>query len=159
MTFGDQLISYKETIDLGNHDDNKRLKFTHHLSGFIQVSGAGVLSGKDKDGNPKGIGINSYSLLHPVPGPAFSCVIHQVNQYKETVAEGKDKRIFKIEDFHLFEKSDIVVFEGYCFTEKQRRFVRVDERGIQYVNINHPSGVVIPYEYFSRQLNAVVKVF
>src|ERR1700730_5165226 len=34
-------------------DDRKRIKLSHHPSGFLQFSGQGIISGKNRDGTAK----------------------------------------------------------------------------------------------------------
>ena len=46
-------------------DDKRRLKLAHHPDGFLQFSGYGVTSGKDMEGKPKGLGIQSFDLRRP----------------------------------------------------------------------------------------------
>lgn len=42
-------ISFDELIDVASvEDDQQRLKLSHHLSGFIQISGQGIISGLDE---------------------------------------------------------------------------------------------------------------
>src|SRR6185312_16257931 len=46
-------------------DDKHRLKLSHHPDGFVQFSGHGVRSGRNKDGSPKGVGLMSFPLSRP----------------------------------------------------------------------------------------------
>src|ERR1044072_398436 len=59
-------VPYSEVLDAGDVDE-KRVKLSHHRSGFLQFSGEGVLSGFDSSGNPRGIGIQSWPLDNPSP--------------------------------------------------------------------------------------------
>jgi hypothetical protein len=52
-------------------DDRRRLKIAHHIDGFLQFSGEGIRSGRDANGNAKGIGLMSWPLHNPTSGPAF----------------------------------------------------------------------------------------
>ncbi len=77
-------VSYKEALDMASlDDDDKRLKLTHHPSGFIQFSGQGIISGKDADGAPKGVGIQSWPLTQPVPGPSFGVALLGLEQFEQ----------------------------------------------------------------------------
>src|SRR2546421_351256 len=72
----EQQIALKELVDLaGFEDEEHRLKYSHHASGFIQFSGAGIQSGQNADGSAKGIGIMSWPLAKPVRGPAFALTL------------------------------------------------------------------------------------
>ncbi len=53
-------------------DDERRLKLAHHPDGFLQLSGEGVVSGRDEDGAPKGLGVQSWPLVRPALGPSFA---------------------------------------------------------------------------------------
>src|SRR2546423_12523824 len=52
-------------------DDERRLKISHHPDGFLQFSGQGIRSGRDENGNPKGLGTHSFPLNLPTLGPSF----------------------------------------------------------------------------------------
>src|SRR4051794_10977746 len=68
----EQLIAFSEMADSAGLDDERRgLKLSHHPDGFIQFSGEGVLSGREPDGSPKGVGVVSWPLDNPATGPSF----------------------------------------------------------------------------------------
>ena len=45
-------VPFSSTVHL-SHLENKEVKFTHHLDGFVQFSGAGIKSGINADGSLK----------------------------------------------------------------------------------------------------------
>lgn len=64
--------SIGEASDVATLEDNEnRLKVSHHPDGFLQFSGRGILSGRDEDGNPRGLGVFSWPLHLPTFGPSF----------------------------------------------------------------------------------------
>src|SRR5438552_2891197 len=65
---GGDLIPADQAIDIASSDDT-RIKLSHHPDGFLQFSGAGVLSGKNADGSIRGIGIQSWPLAAGCRGP------------------------------------------------------------------------------------------
>lgn len=52
-------------------DEKKRLKVAHHPDGLLQFSGQGIRSGRDDEGNPRGLGTISWPLHAPTFGPSF----------------------------------------------------------------------------------------
>lgn len=55
-------------------DDDRRLKLSHHPDGFLQFSGEGIRSGREPDGAPRGLGLQSWPLWRPTFGPSFGLV-------------------------------------------------------------------------------------
>ncbi len=138
-------ISIEEAIDVASlEDDEKRLKLTHHVSGLIQVSGKGITSGVDEQGNLKGIGVQSWPLEHPVEGPAFGITIYGFEFFKQVSKIQDDFHTFSIDTDEINKTYTALVIAGYCFPSLYRRFVRTDNHGRKIINLTHPSGMVIP---------------
>ncbi len=69
-------VALPEVVDLAEAKRaDKEIKFTHHPDGFVQFSGANLVSGKEPDGTIRGIGTMSWPLWDPVRGPAFALAI------------------------------------------------------------------------------------
>src|SRR5207249_547970 len=71
-TLDESRMTFDEAIELASTDDDQSvLKLSHHVSGWVQFSGQGIVSGFDAHGEPKGVAVHSYPLLAPSRGPAF----------------------------------------------------------------------------------------
>jgi hypothetical protein len=81
------------------NDDDHRIKFSHHPDGFIQFSGEGVVSGRNPDGSPKGLGLYSWPLKNPTAGPACGVTIQKPTAFKEADAPSKGDIIFRGEQY------------------------------------------------------------
>lgn len=68
----ENLLDFTRAIEVGVlNDDDRRLKLSHHPDGFLQFSGEGVLSGRDREGGARGLGVQSWPLHEPTLGPSF----------------------------------------------------------------------------------------
>lgn len=153
-------VPFEEFIDAASiDDDNKRLKLTHHTSGLIQVSGEGITSGIDENGNIKGIGIRSWPLESPVRGPAFGATIYGFEHFKQVTKIGKDFHIFSIHPYQKIQGFRALSIEGHCFPAHYRRFVREDAQGHQFINVTHPSGMVMPLRIAFPPVSCVCQSF
>ncbi|MFS4469794.1 hypothetical protein [Maribacter sp. 2210JD10-5] len=138
-------ISFNETIEFDSVDDNfNSLKLSHHKSGLIQVSGNGIKSGIDENGNLKGIGVQSFPLDNPVPGPTIIATIYGYKEFKKVNTIKKDFRIFDIDKLLHNDKMRCLIVSCYCFNETFKRFIRFDENSNMIISLNHPSGTTIP---------------
>lgn len=78
----EQDLPLSEALDVGVlDDDERRLKLSHHLDGFLQFSGPGVTSGKDTSGVIRGMGVQSWPLTSPTIGPSFGVAIAGVERF------------------------------------------------------------------------------
>ncbi len=153
-------IKLEETIENASVDDDiNSLKLSHHRSGLIQVSGKGITSGVDEFGNLKGIGIQSFPLEDPPPGPSFGVTIYGYNHFKKVENIKKDFRVFEIEDLIYNDKLNCLTIEGYCFPEKFKRFIRTDSRGNKIINLLHPSRTTIPLKVLLPKENVECQSF
>jgi hypothetical protein len=82
---------------------DKNAKFSLHRSGFVQLSGKGILSGIDSTGRPKGVGVFSAPLDTPVSsGPTFGFVCWGLKDGFELLKKRTPKVqyiVLKAEDF------------------------------------------------------------
>jgi hypothetical protein len=77
-------LSLEQAVDAAAaEDDKKRVKLSHHPDGFLQFSGQGIVSGKDAEGNIRGIGVMSWPLDHPVRGPAFGLTMYGLEHFEK----------------------------------------------------------------------------
>ena len=65
--FGKMAVDPLDTVvDVATLDDDEgRLKLSHHPDGFCQFSGQGILSGRDENGQIKGVGVCVADSRHP----------------------------------------------------------------------------------------------
>ena len=138
-------IAVEEAIDLAAADDDRRrLKLSHHRSGFLQFSGQGILSGLDEEGNPKGIGVMSWPLEQYISGPAFGITLFGVEQFKQAARISDEACIFRHDELTLPPGTDRLVLEGHYFPPLWRRFIRLQHNGESVISVVHPAGVVLP---------------
>ena len=124
-------------------DDKQRLKLTHHPDGWLQFSGHGVLSGRKADGTAKGLGIQSWPLAQPVPGPSFGLVFRGIETFSEAKENGSDAVRFVPDEQFDRTREDALVLEGYYMHALWRRFLI--RKGDSYdVHLIHPAGAVLP---------------
>ena len=72
------------------------VKFSYHADGFVQFSSATnsrIVSGRNPDGTPKGLGVLSWPLNNPIStGPSMSMTIWGLDKLPEEKTEKVDKR-------------------------------------------------------------------
>lgn len=137
-------VPFEEMVDRGGLDDDDRsLKLSHHPDGFVQFSGAGVLSGKADDGTIRGMGLQSWPLTTPVLGPAFGMTIRGIEKFPP--ASDLDEHAVVFNWDKLFPRPDATSLnvEGFYFIERWRRFLRHGTDGHPYIRFVHPSKAVI----------------
>lgn len=123
-------------------DDDRRMKLSHHPSGFVQFSGEGIVSGRDDDGNPKGLGVQSFPLNRPTAGPAMGVTIQNPGAFKEAGAPRKGDRVFSADEFFMATEDTGLIIELYYFSPHWRRFVHVDSER-EALLYKHPSGAIL----------------
>lgn len=126
-------------------DDERRLKLSHHPDGFLQFSGDGVVSGRDENGQPKGIGIQSWPLTMPVSGPSFAFVFRGVEAFEAALKEGPNSIVFRTGDQPPPDSSrdDGLALEGFYLHPFWKRFLMWNQ-GQPLVLLSHPSGGILP---------------
>lgn len=133
-------------IDIGLlADDKKRLKLSHHPDGFAQFSGDGIVSGRNEQGQPKGIGIMSFPLSRPPrTGPSFSCTVLGLEGF-DSGNTGKNNAInFENEDVPPLSGADGLVLEGSYFTSDWRKYL-FEREGFWYLEMQHNMNTIIRY--------------
>lgn len=136
--------------------DETIIKLSHHPDGFVQFSGKGLISGKDANGNIKGIGVMSWPLTHPVPGPAFTIRVWGMEDFEKDEVMSRSSQDIQTEEGAIggeeyaldFKakgtQADIVMIEGHYFHPGARRFVQTLAVDQQIIFIVHPSGIIMP---------------
>lgn len=139
---GGDLLPIEDAIDIASADD-ARVKLSHHPDGFVQFSGAGVVSGKNPDGSIKGIGIKSWPLTQGCRGPAFGVAIRGVNDFE--LIENADEQVclFREDDLTFIPGMPPLVVEGHYFPAMWRRFIQTNKDGTKTIPIVHPAGAVL----------------
>lgn len=133
-------VASEAIIDMASLDGGQ-LKLTHHRDGFVQFSGLGVLSGRDADGNIRGIGIMSSPLDEIFRGPAFGYGIKSLDWLEEVIGGPKSTDlVLDIDDFGFIPRTNGVMIEAHYFTPRWRRFIRRNHRGQQVLSVQHPAG-------------------
>lgn len=132
-------IPYDSFLDAGGVED-KRVKLSHHKSGFIQFSGDGILSGREENGDPKGIGVQSWPLDTPATGPSFGITFWGLSDFQLATPKDQAKLgiVFDLDDLPNGTENGFVL-EGFYFHPRHRGSVKLF-RGHQIVQIFHPSG-------------------
>lgn len=141
----DQAIGIDDAVDVGVvEDDEARLKLSHHLDGFLQFSGSGILSGRNAlTGAPRGIATFSWPLSRPVSGPSFGVSIKNPERF-ETVEDIDGMTIvFSIDDLDPGPQDNGLVIEGYYFAPAARRFLSRDWQGRRVLRLAHPSRAIL----------------
>jgi hypothetical protein len=137
-------ISLEETTDLASVDDDaRRLKLSNHPDGLVHFSGQGILSGKDSAGNIRGIGVMSWPLYEPVPGPAFSLSMFGLEHFERANKIKDTPLLFTYAEIASMPGPNVFALEGYYLPALWRRFVRVKEDGSKTISLSHPAGAVL----------------
>lgn len=140
----EMILSAEEAVDIAYADDDeKRLKLSHHPDGFLQFSGQGIVSGKDAAGNIRGIGVMSWPLNEPIPGPAFSLAISGIEQFQRASKIKDTPLLFTDQEISSMPSPTLFALEGYYLPALWRRFVRKKENGTKTISLSHPAGVVL----------------
>jgi hypothetical protein len=141
----ESVMSLDETVDIGSlTEDTKKLKLSHHLSGLLQFSGEGIISGIESDGTIRGIGTMSWPVNDPPAGPAFAMTINGLTSFAQATKLKTDTHLFSFEPTVKIPALNSLVVEGHCFPAVYRRFIRENHKGEMIINTNHPSGMSIP---------------
>ena len=136
------VVSQSEALDDGSSDD-ARIKLSHHPDGFAQFSGHGLISGKNPDGSPKGIGIQTWPLEHGCRGPAFSLSVRGIEQFEPAGDKVQNACVLNYDELTVIPGSTRAVIEGHYFPLLWRRFIRTRPDGKKFIPIVHPAGVIL----------------
>jgi hypothetical protein len=139
-------VALTEAIDTASIEDAQRAaKLSHHPDGLVQFSGPGITSGRDPQGQARGMAVESWPLDEPVAGPAFGLTLRGLDRFE--AHDGREE----VGDV-MFAQSAIdplpgapliYVLEGHYFPALWRRFVRTARDGAKTVEVLHPAGVVL----------------
>lgn len=129
-------------------DVDKNAKLSLHQSGFVQLSGNGILSGIDSvSGKPKGVGVFSSPLSAPVSsGPTFGSVCWGIEKGFELLEKQDPKAqylILKESDFtkrYINENRNLnsYVLEFFIFPKEANNYI-YDHEGKPYINHAMPN--------------------
>jgi len=141
---GRQDLMCEDAVDRAGIDDDARaLKLSHHPDGFVQYSGAGILSGRGDDGTIRGMGLQSWPLIRPVWGPAFGMTLRPLESYPVVVSPDNERVTFAWDETFPVANADSLVVEGFYFLEDWRRFIQAGHDGTSAIQIVHPSKSVL----------------
>ncbi|NHI02532.1 hypothetical protein DYY67_0571 [Candidatus Nitrosotalea sp. TS] len=139
----EQFLSLSDTIDnVELDDDDLALKISHHPSGFLHFSGKGITSRQDADGTITGIGIQSWPLSAPVPGPAFYVKIKNYQDMIKTAQSGAEDLCVNLETISADEDNTNTIVEGFFIRQQSQRYI-YKENGLEYISLIHSSGVIM----------------
>ncbi|MFH1522382.1 MAG: hypothetical protein ABIE43_01010 [Patescibacteria group bacterium] len=157
---------------------DKKTKLSLHKSGFVQLSGRGILSGIDKEtGKPKGIGVFSSPLDKPViSGPTFGFKCWGIDKSFELLKKrrkniqyiilDKEKDDFTERRFRQYKNKPLNAYwlEFFIFPKEANRFI-YDYKGEPFIDhiipnyLHKPNAIfahpVIDIKYF----NGVICIF
>lgn len=133
-------IPMSEALDVAVlDDDERRLKLSHHPDGFLQFSGEGVVSGRNADGSPKGLGVRSWPLIKPTLGPSFSVA------FSDPFGSGRPSKggqntvtLPDLEIEHMSVGQAGLHIVGYYFPARWREFVYRGHDGGWWMCLVHP---------------------
>ncbi len=122
-----QVLRFDEALEVAVlDDDDRRLKLSHHPDGFIQFSGEGVLSGRNEDGSPRGLGTQSWPLRQPTLGPSFGMVFGDPHRSGRPTNDRPRTVIFQEEDIAHMRKGELAGLRiaGHYLPVRWREFVQ-----------------------------------
>jgi len=122
-----------------------RVKLSLHRDGFAQFSGAGIRSGKDEDGKPKGLAIQMRRpFMHPIQtGPTFAITVWGLDRFDPLRKRDADAAL-------VFDENDVLyrsaspehwsgyVIEGFVFPNNLLRNLRPLGPGKTVLPMFHP---------------------
>jgi hypothetical protein len=136
-----QTTPFNEMIEkLELDDENLALKISHHSDGFLQFSGTNIRSGREADGTPKGMGIQSWRHDNPPHGPAFSITIKNINCLKLNDKISDENFIIDADTIADGLEFDDVSIEGFFIPINFIQYIFI-ENGREYVSLTHPTGL------------------
>jgi len=139
---------------------DKECKLSIHKSGFVQLSGNGILSGIEWNGKPKGVGIFSSPLSKPVfSGPTIGFQCWGVNKgFKKLISRKKDVQYIILDqnDFHprmIEHRKDghSYTLEFWVFPKEANEFV-YEFKGEPFINHIIPNYIHSPGAIFVHQV-------
>lgn len=133
-------VALADAIDLAVlEDDDRRLKLSHHPDGFLQFSGEGVVSGRNPDGTPKGLGVFSWPLVQPTIGPSFGISFSDPLRSGRPSTGGAGTITLPHNEIeHMSVGQAGLHIEGYYFPARWREFVYRGHDGAWWIYLVHP---------------------
>lgn len=139
---GEELL-IPTTAILEKHKTDKRIKLSIHQDGFVQFSGDGVRSGREKmTGKAKGLGVVSKPLMTPIStGSTFSVTfwgldcfermnnIKSRKDVKDIKFSPKEQYVFANLSKKLVERTNGYIISGYVFPLQMSHYIYFDELG------------------------------
>jgi len=139
--------SLEEILDTASIED-REIKFSHHPDGFAQFSGTGITSGRNPDGTAKGMAVMTSPLDRIFRGPAFNYLIRNIEELDVIERVDSNSFVFDLGEYLPIGPTKSLHFEAHYFTPLWRRFVRLDSKGRQVINVQHPCGAIIEFRVF-----------
>lgn len=154
------IVAASDAIEVALVDDEqRRLKLSHHPDGFLQFSGQGILSGRNQDGSPKGLGIQSWPLHRPIQGPAFGMSIFGYESFARATEASDSDVVFEANEIDVLVSGTSLHLEGHYVPELWRRFVRTSPTGEKFIPILHPAGAVLHLKVLLPDANLATQNF
>jgi hypothetical protein len=137
----ENIISLVEGVEIAVLDDErKRLKIAHHVDGFLQFSGEGIRSGRDRNGKPRGIGLMSWPLQNPTSGPSFQVAFSDAHRCGRESKDKPDIVIFAEREVeHMRRGLRGLTIIGHYLPARWREFVYRDRDDRYWVDLVHPN--------------------
>lgn len=141
-----------DLLDAGLVEENE-IKLTHHLDGFVQFSGKGVFSGREKDGTIiKGMGVLSSPLHKIFSGPSFVYAIQNIATLEQVENLPTDGFILDLDEYSTIDGSESLTVEAHYFVPGWRRFIRYDSKNRPVIYVPHPCGAMVEFRVFESSL-------
>lgn len=148
-----------EMIDKMELDDEKlALKISHHPDGFLQFSGTNIRSGREANGTPKGMGIQSWNHDNPPHGPAFSMTIKNINFLNSNDKVSQENYIINANTIIDGLEYEDIAIEGFFIPINFMQYIFI-EGGIEYISLTHPSGINLKLHVIRPTSNSKCKGF
>mgnify|MGYP001600961504 FL=1 len=151
-----QEIALSDMLEVASLDDDGRLKLSHHPDGFCQFSGEGILSGRDENGSPKGVGVLARALTHVANGPTFGLVFFGLHDFMRCESVGDNDVVLDADCLAPLPDCDGFRIEGYYLRPDFRRFIETDSNGVQWISIIHPITAILRLRVVLAPINCAI---
>jgi len=152
-------ISKTEMIDLGVADSD-RVKLSHHPDGFVQFSGHGVLSGRNVDGSPKGVGALSTPLGSKFDGPAFAIGLTTLEDFPEITKLPSDIFLLDADNIYAIPGCSGLVIDAHYFPPMWNRFIRrSQDHAKDSILLRHPCTAVVELSVLRMPVTCAIPGF
>lgn len=111
------------------------------MSGLVQFSGEGIVSGVDDHGRIRGVGVVSWPLDNPPKGPAFTIAIRGVEHFAQAGRVRNRQVIFHRRELTPEPGPLVLALEGHYFPPPWRRFIRTHDDDTKTITVLHPAMV------------------